>query len=41
LKNYFCHLFNICPVNDVRQRKMLAAEPLIADPSYFEVEIAY
>jgi hypothetical protein len=39
-KNYFCQLLNVHGVNDVRQTKIHTADPLIPEPSSFEVEIA-
>jgi hypothetical protein len=38
-KNYFCQLLNAHGVNDVRQTEMHIAEPLIHEPSSFELEI--
>jgi hypothetical protein len=37
-KNYFCQLLNIHRVNDVRQTEIHTAEPLVSEPSSFEVE---
>jgi hypothetical protein len=39
-KNYFCQLLNKHGMNDVRQTKMHAAEPLIPEHRCFDVEIA-
>jgi hypothetical protein len=42
-KNNFCRLLNVHRVNvvnDVRQTKIHTAEPLVPEPSSFEVEIA-
>jgi hypothetical protein len=39
-KNYFSQLLNVHRVRDVRQIEIQTAEPLIRDPSYFEVKIA-
>jgi hypothetical protein len=39
-KNYLCQLLNVHGVNDVRQTEIHTAEPLVPEPSYFEVEIA-
>jgi hypothetical protein len=39
-KNYFFHLLNVHRVSDVRQIKIHTAEPLVPEPSPFEVEIA-
>jgi hypothetical protein len=36
-KNSFCQLFNVHGVNDVRQTEMHTAEPLVPEPSSFEV----
>jgi hypothetical protein len=38
-KNYFSQLLNVHRVRDVRQIEIQTAEPLVPDPSYFEVEI--
>jgi len=39
-KNYFCQLLNVHGANCVRQTEMHTAEPLVIEPSYFEVKIA-
>jgi hypothetical protein len=39
-KNYFSQLLNVHRVSDVRQIEIHTAEPLVPDPSPFEVEIA-
>jgi hypothetical protein len=39
-KKYFSQLLNVHRVSDVRQIEVHAAEPLVCDPSPFEVEIA-
>jgi hypothetical protein len=39
-KNYFSQLLNVHSVSDVRQREIHMTEPLVLDPSPFEVEIA-
>jgi hypothetical protein len=39
-KNNFCQLLNVHGVNDVRQTKINTAEPLVPEPSSFEVEVA-
>ena len=39
-RNHFSQLFNIHGVNDVRQKGTLTAEPLVPEPSVFEVELA-
>jgi hypothetical protein len=38
--NYFSQLLNVRRVNDVRQIEIHTAEPLVPEPSRFEVEIA-
>jgi hypothetical protein len=38
---YFSQLLNIQRVSDVRQIEVHTAEPLVPDPSPFEVEICY
>jgi hypothetical protein len=39
-KNFICQLLNVRSVNNVRQTEMCKAEPLLPEPSCFEVEIA-
>jgi hypothetical protein len=39
-KNYFSQLLNVHRISDVRQIEIQTAEPLVPDPSSFEVEIA-
>jgi hypothetical protein len=39
-KSYFSQLLNLHSVSDVRQPEIRASEPLVPDPSPFEVEIA-
>jgi hypothetical protein len=39
-RNHFCQLFNAHGVSDVRQTEIHKAEPLVPDPSAFEVEMA-
>jgi hypothetical protein len=39
-RNYFCQLLNVHGDNDVRQTEICTAEPLMLDPSMFEVEMA-
>jgi hypothetical protein len=39
-KNYFSQLLNVHRASDVRQIEIHTAEPLVPDPSPFEVEIA-
>jgi hypothetical protein len=38
--NYFSQLLNVHGVNDVRQTEIHTAEPLVPEPSAFEVEMA-
>jgi hypothetical protein len=38
-KHYFCQLLNVHGVNDVRHTKIHTAEPLVPEPSSFEVAI--
>jgi hypothetical protein len=39
-RNHFSQLFNVHYVSDVRQTEIRTAEPLVAEPSAFEVEMA-
>jgi hypothetical protein len=39
-KEYFSHLLNVPRVSDIRQIEIHTAEPLVPEPSPFEVEIA-
>jgi hypothetical protein len=39
-QNYFSQSLNVHGVSDVRQIEIHTAEPLVRDPSSFEVEIA-
>jgi hypothetical protein len=39
-RNHFCQLFSAHGVSDVRQTEIHKAEPLVPDPSAFEVELA-
>jgi hypothetical protein len=39
-RNYFSQLLNIHGDNDVRQTEIHTAEPLVTEPSAFEVEMA-
>jgi len=39
-RNYFSQLLNTHGVNDVSQTKLHTAEPLVSEPSAFEVELA-
>ena len=38
--NHFFQLLNVHGVNDVRQTQLLTAEPLVPEPSAFDVEMA-
>jgi hypothetical protein len=38
-RNHFCQVLNIHGVNDVRQTEVYTAEPLVPEPSAFEVEL--
>jgi len=38
-RNYFAQLFNVHGVSNVRQTEIHTAEPLVPDPSVFEVAI--
>jgi hypothetical protein len=38
-KNYFCQLFNVHGVNDVRQTEIHTAQSLVPEPSSSQVEI--
>jgi hypothetical protein len=40
LGNSFSQLLNVHAVNDVRQTEIHTAEPLVSEPSAFEVELA-
>jgi hypothetical protein len=40
-KNYFSQILNVHRVSDFRQIELLTAEPLLSDPSPFEVGIAF
>lgn len=40
LKNYFSQLLNVQRVSDVKQTEIHTVEPLVLDPSPFEVQIA-
>ena len=37
-RRHFYQIFNVRGVSDVRQRKIHAAEPLVPEPSAFEIE---
>ena len=39
-RNYFSHLFNVHGFKDVGQAEIHTAEPLVPEPSAFEVELA-
>ena len=39
-KNYFSQLFNVHGAKEVRQEEIRTAEPLVPEPSAFEVELA-
>jgi hypothetical protein len=39
-RNHFSQLFNVHRVSDVRQREINTTEPLLPEPSAFEVEMA-
>ena len=39
-RNYFSQLLNVHEVNDVRQAEIHAVEPLVPEPSAFEVQLA-
>jgi len=39
-RNYFSQLLNVHEDNDVRQAKIHTVEPLVPEPSAFEVELA-
>ena len=39
-RNHFSQLLNVHGVNDVRQTEIHTAEPLVPEPSTFEVELA-
>jgi hypothetical protein len=39
-KNFLSLLLKVHTVNDIRQMEKYTAEPLVPDPSHFEVEIA-
>ena len=39
-RNHFSQLLNIHGVNDVRQTELHMAEPLVPEPSGFELELA-
>ena len=39
-RNHFSQLLNIHGINDVRQTEIHTAEPLVPEPTAFEVELA-
>ena len=39
-RNHFTHLLNVNGVSDVRQTEIHTAEPLVPEPSIFEVAMA-
>jgi len=39
-RNHFSQLFNVHGVSDVRQKEIHTEEPLVPEPSVFEVEMA-
>jgi hypothetical protein len=39
-RNYFSQLLNVHGDNDVKQTEIHTAEPLVPEPSVFEVEVA-
>ena len=39
-RNYFSHLLNVHGAKEVRQAEIRTAEPLVPEPSAFEVELA-
>ena len=39
-RNHFSQLLNVPGINDVRQAEICTAEPLVFEPSTFEVEMA-
>jgi hypothetical protein len=39
-RNHFSQLFNVQGVSDVRRTEIHTAEPLVPEPSVFEVEMA-
>jgi len=39
-RNYFSQLLNVHRVNDVRQRELHTTDPLVPEPSAFEVALA-
>ena len=39
-RNYFSQLLNVHEVNDIREAEIQTVEPLVREPSAFEVELA-
>jgi len=39
-RNHFSWLLNVCGVNDVREREIRTAEPIVTEPSACEFEMA-
>ena len=39
-RNHFCQLLNAHGVHDVRQTEIHTAEPLVPEPSAFEIDMA-
>ena len=39
-RNYFSQILNVHGVSDVRQAEIHTVEPLVSEPSSFEVELA-
>jgi len=39
-RNHFCQLLNVHGVSDIGQKEIHTAEPLVPEPSAFEVELA-
>ena len=39
-RNHICQLLNVSGVNDVRKTEIHTAEPLMPEPSAFEVDLA-
>ena len=39
-RNYYFQILNVHGINDVRQREIYTAEPLVHEPSASEVELA-
>ena len=39
LRNYFSQLLNVHEVNDIRQAEIHTVEPLVSEPSAFEIEL--